>query len=129
MMSRERPPRSGVIPVPVAKVLSVVPVADFDASIAWYERLFGRPADARPMPGLADWHISDDAWVQVFRDVDHAGRSALNFAVDDLEDETAVLAGRGITLGEVTATTKNAKLASVADPAGNTITLIENPST
>lgn len=115
--------------MPVTKVLSVVPVADFDASIAWYERLFGRPADARPMSGLADWHISDDAWVQVFRDVDHAGRSALNLAVDNLEDETAVLAGRGITLGEVTATTKDAKLASVADPAGNTITLVENPST
>ncbi|MCK9901786.1 glyoxalase [Parafrankia colletiae] len=112
----------------VTKVLSVVPVADFEASTAWYERFFGRPADTRPMPGLADWHVTDDAWVQVFHDADRAGRSALNFAVDDLGAETAVLAGRGVRLGEATTTTRNAKLASVADPDGNTITLIENPS-
>ncbi|WUH96954.1 VOC family protein [Spirillospora sp. NBC_00431] len=112
----------------VTKVLSVVPVADFDVSVAWYERLLGRPADARPMPGLADWHVSDSAWVQVFRDADRAGLTYLNLAVDDLDAHTADLAGRGITLGEVTRTSKNAKLASVSDPAGNTITFIENPS-
>ncbi|MCM3886867.1 VOC family protein [Frankia sp. R82] len=113
----------------VTKVLSVVPVADFDSAADWYERLFGRSADARPMPGLADWHITDDAWVQVFRDVQRSGQSALNLAVDDLQCEAATLAGRGITLGEVTTTTKGARLASVDDPFGNTITLIENPST
>lgn len=113
----------------VTKVLSVVPVADFDAATDWYERLFGRPADARPMPGLADWHVFDDAWVQVFQDDQRAGRAALNLAVDDLRSAAAALAGRGITLGEVTTTTRQARLASVADPCGNTITLIENPST
>lgn len=30
----------------IEHVLAVVPVADFDAAHAWYERLFGRPADA-----------------------------------------------------------------------------------
>ena len=30
-------------------VLAVVPVADFEAAHAWYERLFGRPADNLPM--------------------------------------------------------------------------------
>ncbi|WP_041253793.1 hypothetical protein [Frankia sp. EAN1pec] len=42
----------------------------------------------RTAAGLADWRITDVAWVQVFGDVDHAGQSALNFAVDDLEDKT-----------------------------------------
>ena len=28
----------------IEHVLAVVPVADFDATHAWYERLFGRPA-------------------------------------------------------------------------------------
>lgn len=59
----------------VSKVLSVVPVADFDISIAWYERLLGRPSDVRPMSGLADWHLTDTAWVQVYRDLDHAGNT------------------------------------------------------
>lgn len=112
----------------VTKILSVVPVADFETSIGWYERLVGRPADARPMPGLADWHLTDTAWVQVYRDVDHAGSTALNFAVDDLREHTTELSARGIALGEVTTTDKGAKLASTTDPAGNTITFIENPS-
>jgi hypothetical protein len=80
------------------------------------------------MPGLADWHLTDTAWVQVYRDLDHAGGTALNLAVHDLRAHTTELAARGITLGEVTTTDKNAKLASVTDPAGNTITFIENPS-
>jgi predicted enzyme related to lactoylglutathione lyase len=113
----------------LTRILSVVPVADFGASIAWYERLFEREADARPMPGLADWHLTDTAWVQIYRDRDRAGRTLLNFAVDDLDAHGAELADRGITLGEVTSTDKNARLASTTDPDGNTITFIENPST
>lgn len=112
----------------ITKVLSVVPVADFETSAAWYERFFGRPADARPMPGLADWHLTDGAWVQVFRDADRAGQTALNFAVDNLAAQTILMAGRGIRMGAVTTTNKNAKLASAVDPDGNIITLIENPS-
>lgn len=113
----------------LTKVLAAVPVADFEASLAWYERLLGRPADARPMPALADWHLTDTAWVQVHLDRDHAGHTALNFAVDDLDAHTAEVAGRGIALGKVTITDKNAKLAPVTDPSGNRITFIENPST
>jgi glyoxylase I family protein len=30
-------------------VLAVIPVADFEAGHAWYERLFGRGADNLPM--------------------------------------------------------------------------------
>lgn len=110
------------------KVLAVVPVADFDESAAWYARLLGRPADARPMPGLADWHLTDTAWVQVFRDPGRAGGTALNLAVDDLAGEAAALAGRGIRLGPVSTTDKDARLAAVTDPAGNTVTFVQNPS-
>jgi hypothetical protein len=50
-------------------VLAVVPVADFEAAHAWYERVFGRPADNLPMEGLlAEWRVTDSGWVQVTRD-------------------------------------------------------------
>jgi hypothetical protein len=48
-------------------VLAVAPVRDIEGAVAWYEGLMGRPADARPMAGLADWHVSPSAWVQVFQ--------------------------------------------------------------
>jgi catechol 2,3-dioxygenase-like lactoylglutathione lyase family enzyme len=38
----------------VINVRSVIAVADLDAALAWYERLFGRPADSLPMDGLAE---------------------------------------------------------------------------
>jgi hypothetical protein len=34
--------------------LAVVPVADFEVAHAWYERLFGRPADNLPMAHRPD---------------------------------------------------------------------------
>lgn len=111
------------------KVLAVAPVVVFESALDWYERLFARAADARPMPGLADWHITDSAWVQVYHDPEHAGSTLLNLAVDDLDAELGDLAGRGITAGQVTTTSKAARLAALTDPSGNTITLIENPST
>ena len=44
-------------------VLAVVPVADFDAAHAWYERLFGRPADNLPMEGhLVEWRLTEGGW-------------------------------------------------------------------
>lgn len=109
-------------------VLAVIPVTDLDTATAWYERLFNRPADARPMPSLADWHLTDTAWVQVYRDPAHAGHTALNFAVDDLAGHTAELAARGLVLGPITTTDKDARLSSITDPEGNTITFIQNPS-
>lgn len=112
----------------MTKVLAVAPVADLEVAIDWYERLLGRPADARPMASLADWHITDSGWVQVFHDPEHAGSTLLSLAVEDLQAKLSERAGRGITAGELTATTRNAKLAPITDPAGNTITLIENPS-
>ncbi len=35
----------------IEHVLAVVPVAEFAASRAWYERFFGRQADNLPMEG------------------------------------------------------------------------------
>jgi catechol 2,3-dioxygenase-like lactoylglutathione lyase family enzyme len=113
----------------MTKVLSVVPVTDLATSTAWYERLLGCPPDARPMASLADWHLTDTAWVQVFHDPRRAGHTALNFAVRELRAHAAELAGRGITLGEISENGKGATLASVTDPDGNVITFIENPTT
>jgi glyoxylase I family protein len=46
--------------MPLEHVLAVFPVADFEAAQAWYERLFGRPADNLPMAGrLVEWQVTD----------------------------------------------------------------------
>ncbi|HTE63855.1 MAG TPA: VOC family protein [Solirubrobacteraceae bacterium] len=111
----------------IEHVLAVVPVADFEAAHAWYERLLGRPADNLPMEGrLVEWRVTDSGWVQVTLDADRAGSALLNFAVDDLDQHVADVSGRGLTLGAIETVNKGVQLSAIRDPAGNTITFIGN---
>jgi glyoxylase I family protein len=113
--------------VSIDHVLAVVPVADFDAAHAWYEKLFGRPADNLPMPGLlVEWRITDSGWVQVTTDADRAGTALVNFAVDDLDRHIAELSGRALTPGAIERVNKGVQLSTIHDPDGNTITFIGN---
>ena len=45
--------------------LAVVPVSDLERADTWYEALFGRPADNRPMPSLVEWQVTGAGWVQI----------------------------------------------------------------
>jgi glyoxylase I family protein len=107
-------------------VLAVVPVADIDAACAWYEGLFGRPADNRPMESLVEWRVTDSGWVQVTRDTDRAGSALLNFAVDDLDQHIADISRRGLAPGAIETVNKGVQLSAIRDPEGNTITFIGN---
>ncbi|GGO58519.1 glyoxalase [Streptomyces daqingensis] len=108
-------------------VLAVAPVTDIARSVSWYERLLGRQPDTRPMPGLADWHVSANAWVQVFESPEHAGSTLLNLVVPDLDAALEELAGRGIEAGDVQVGGRSSRFAAVHDPDGNRVTVIENP--
>ena len=111
----------------IEHVLAVVPVADFDAAYAWYERLFGRPADNLPMEGrLVEWRMTETAWVQITFDPDRAGSALLNFAVDDLDHQVADISRRGLALGTIETVNKGVRLSAIRDPDGNTITFIGN---
>jgi glyoxylase I family protein len=111
----------------IEHVLAVVPVADFDAAHAWYERLFGHPADNIPMPGrLVEWRVTNNGWVQVTTDADRAGTALLNFAVDDLERFIADITGRALAPGAIETVNKGVQLSNIRDPDGNTITFIGN---
>jgi glyoxylase I family protein len=108
-------------------VLSVIPVADLDASAAWYERLLGAPPTNVPMPGiLAEWRVTSNGWIQVTVDAERAGGALLNLAIDDLDGQIDALTVRGIELGEVQGVKKGVRLLPIVDPDGNTVTLIAN---
>ena len=111
-------------PMPIDHVLAVVPVADFEASRAWYERLFGRRADNRPMDTLAEWQLTDGGWVQVTLDAERAGSTLLNLAVSDLQQHLAEVSGRGLDAGAVQTVTKGVQLSAIRDPDGNALTFI-----
>lgn len=110
--------------MPINSVLAVVTVADHDAALDWYERLLGRPATRRPMDGLAEWQLTETGALQVVRDAERAGRALLTLSLDDLDAYAAALAARGLTLGAID-TGVVGRFASIADPEGNTVTLVD----
>lgn len=105
-------------------VLAVVAVSDLDIARDWYVRLFGREPDNHPMESLIEWQLAGHGWVQVTADPDHAGRSLLNLAVDDLAAAREEAVGRGIDAAEIQPVSNGVELCALSDPDGNLITLI-----
>jgi catechol 2,3-dioxygenase-like lactoylglutathione lyase family enzyme len=109
----------------INNVFAAMPVANFEDSIDWYTRLFGREADSVPMEGLADWQITATGGIQVFRDYERAGGGAVTLIVDDLVEHVAGLAAADLPISAIT-TGEMARFATIADPEGNTITFAES---
>jgi predicted enzyme related to lactoylglutathione lyase len=110
----------------VNRVLAGVAVSDVETAVPWYERLFGRPADARPMDGLAEWHVPSGGVVQVVASPERAGRSQLTLEVDDLDHEIAAMRDRGLDPDRLDDSTSDKVLiATATDPEGTAITLVE----
>ena len=111
--------------MPVNRVLAALAVADVDSALGWYESLLGRPADELPMDGLAEWHFPQTGVIQVVADPERAGRSLLTLGVDDLRQELSVLRERGVEAPLDDTTSDKVLFATVTDPEGNAITLVE----
>ena len=104
----------------ITNALAGIAVDDINEALDYYERLFGRPADARPMNDVAEWKLPGGGWVQVATDADRAGASNLTLVVDDLAEELGRLSLHGLTpvakaMGDFF------KTAKFRDPDGNQI--------
>lgn len=102
--------------------LAGIAVDDLSEALDFYERLFGRMPDARPMSEVAEWKLPGGGWVQVLTDADRAGAGLLTLVVDDLAEELGRLGLHGLTpvaksMGDFF------KTARFRDPDGNMITL------
>jgi predicted enzyme related to lactoylglutathione lyase len=117
-------PGSGDTDLAITNALAGMAVEDIAEAMDFYQTLFGRPADARPMHDIAEWKTSGGGWVRVLADADRAGASALILVVDDLGEELGRLALLGLdpvakAMGDFF------KTARFRDPDGNQITLMQ----
>jgi predicted enzyme related to lactoylglutathione lyase len=108
------------------KVLAGIAVGDFASAHTWYERLLGRPADAAPMEGLAECHLTECGGIQLIHDEARAGSSYVTLMVRSLDDQLAALKAKGVPVGPIQRTPGLAKVATVADPEGNRIPFAED---
>jgi predicted enzyme related to lactoylglutathione lyase len=112
--------------VAIDRVLAGIALDGFASALTWYEQLFGRPADAAPMEGLAEWHFSEYGGVQPIHDADRAGSSSVTLVVSSLEEALAALEAEGLPAGPIQGTPGLVKAATVTDPEGNEINFSED---
>ena len=110
----------------IDRVLAGIAVDGFASALTWYERLLGRPADAAPMEGLAEWHFSEYGGIQLIHAADRAGSSSVTLVVSSLDETLAALEAEGIPVGQIQGTPGLVKAATVTDPEGNEITFAED---
>ena len=97
-----------------------LPVGDFAAARAWYERLLGEPA-FEPHATEAVWTLAEDRSIYVVQDRGRAGRGLVTVFVDDLDAQLAEIAARGLTPDACETYANGVRKAVFRDPDGNEV--------
>lgn len=63
----------------IKNALASVAVKDLGAAVLWHQKLFGRPAESRQMPEVAEWQFERGGWVQVYQSAERAGSGSLRW--------------------------------------------------
>ena len=103
-----------------------VAVRDFAASRAWYEQLFGRPADVVAHATEVMWRVTDGGWLYIVEDPPRAGSSLVAITVADLDAAVSSLAA--LNPGSITLEGEGARKSTLHDPDGNVVALIQVPT-
>jgi hypothetical protein len=109
----------------VEVAFTAVPVAALATGQAYFEQLFGRPPDIVPNEREVMWRLTDTAWLYVVIDEARAGLTTVTFSVGDLDTTLVELAARGLTPVGVEDVGTAGRKATLQDPDGNTVALIE----
>jgi predicted enzyme related to lactoylglutathione lyase len=104
----------------ISNALASVAVNDLPSAMPWYEKLFGRPADSRPMSEVAEWKFRGGGWLQVYQNRERAGTGSVTLAVTDLDEQVADLRASGIDPGAPMKSPK-VNVVMIKDPDGNSI--------
>lgn len=93
-------------------------VRDFQAARTWYERLLGEPTFF-PHATEAVWTLAADRSVYIVEHVNGAGNSVVTIFLDDLDEEMAVIADRGLEPEQIATYSNGVRKAIYRDPDGN----------
>ncbi|ESX95751.1 lactoylglutathione lyase [Mesorhizobium sp. LNJC399B00] len=108
-------------------VYAVLATARMEKAEEFYTRLFERRPDDRPMDGLIQWRNVAGANLQIFHDKENAGSGRLTIVVPKMDKARRSLEESGVMLTRESEGDYG-KIAQIADPDGNRITLAEPPS-
>jgi catechol 2,3-dioxygenase-like lactoylglutathione lyase family enzyme len=106
----------------ISRVLAQSTVTELESAENWYGRLFGCAPDARPMPGLLEWHLGEGFGVQVWSEPDRARHSTIVLDETNLDGAAARLVSEGID-HEGPQEGGGARVLQLLDPDGNRVVL------
>jgi len=100
-------------------LFSGIPVTDFAASLAWYERLLGAPPTLFATETEALWELAEHRWVYIEQRPERAGHALLSILVADLDARVAQVATRGLEPARWETFEGTVRKATFVDPDGN----------
>ena len=95
-------------------------VRDYDAALAWYEKLLGEPTFF-PHATEAVWTLAEDRSVYVVEAPGDAGGGIVTLFVDDLDATVAEIAARGLEPADRETYANGVRKTTYRDPDGNEI--------
>ncbi|MUL40675.1 VOC family protein [Streptomonospora sp. PA3] len=98
-----------------------IPVADYAAALAWYERLLGRPPAFVASDTESVWELAEHRYLAVEHLPERAGRALTTVFVDDFDTVVAQIAERGIEPAHRETYPNGVRKATFRDPDGNEI--------
>lgn len=104
-----------------------IPVADYPAALAWYERLWGYPATFFPNDVEAVWELAAHRFVYIEHRPGHAGHAELTLFVSDLDGLVAQIGARGIEPVKRETYENGVRKITYRDPDGNEVGLGGGP--
>ena len=101
-----------------------IPVRDYTAAVAWYERLLGAPPSFLPNDTEAVWELAGHRYVYIVVRPEHAGHAMHTVFVSDFDARIAQIAERGLEPAEYETSetyANDVRKATFRDPDGNEI--------
>ncbi len=77
-----------------------VPVLDYTAAAAWYERLLGTPPSFLPNDTEAVWELADHRYLYIVVRPGHAGHAMHTLFADNFDARISQIAERGLEPAE-----------------------------
>jgi catechol 2,3-dioxygenase-like lactoylglutathione lyase family enzyme len=96
-----------------------IPVNDYAAALAWYQRLLGSPPAFVPNDIEAVWELAEHRYLFIEHRPEHAGHAMHTIFVDDFDTLLAEIAGRGLEPTKQETYSNGVRKAIYRDPDGN----------
>jgi catechol 2,3-dioxygenase-like lactoylglutathione lyase family enzyme len=104
-----------------------IPVADYAAALAWYERFFGGKPSFLPNDTEGVWQVAEHRYVYIVQEPARAGNALVLSFVDDLDERVAAIARRGIEPARRETYDSGATKVTYRDADGNEVSFGGSP--